>query len=163
MRGQRIALLALCFALAFLNVVSAEEVKQPVDYPDGWRLWTHVKSMIVQEGNEAYRFAGGMHHIYANKQALAGLQKGAPYADGAVLVFDLLIAENNKDKTVTEGPRKLVGVMQKDSKKFADTGGWGFAVFQDDTHDQVPVDAKICFKCHEPHKDTGYIISKFRK
>jgi len=146
-----------------MNVVSAEEVKQPVDYPDGWRLWTHVKSMIVQEGNEAYRFAGGMHHIYANKQALAGLQKEASYADGAVLVFDLLIAEKNKDQTITEGPRKLVGVMQKDSKKFADTGGWGFAVFQDDTKDQVPVDAKICFKCHEPHKETGYVISKFRK
>jgi len=119
--------------------------------------------MIVQEGNEAYKFAGGIHHIYANNAALEALQNGTPYADGAVLVFDLLLTETNKDHTITEGPRKLVGVMQKDSTKFADTGGWGFAVFQGDTKDQVPVDAKTCFKCHRPHKEKGYVISKFRK
>ncbi|MBI4962386.1 MAG: cytochrome P460 family protein [Desulfomonile tiedjei] len=163
MNRQLVFVLILCFVAGQMATTLAQEVKQPVDYPEGYRLWTHVKSMIVQEGNEAYRFAGGIHHIYANKEALEALQNGTPYADGASLVFDLLLVENNKDHTVTEGPRKLVGVMVKDSKKFAHTGGWGFAVFQNDTRDQVPVDAKTCFKCHEPHKGTGYVISKYRK
>ena len=163
MTKQIMALLTMCLALAFVNAAPAQEFKQPVAYPDGWRYWTHVKSMIVEEGNPAYRFAGGIHHIYANKAALEALQNGTPYADGSILVFDLLIAETNKDHTVSEGPRKLIGVMQKDAKKFAHSGGWGFAVFQDDTKDQVPVNAKTCFKCHKPHEKTGYVISKWRK
>ena len=163
MTKQTIALFTLCFVIAATNMaVAAEPTTAQVDYPTGYRQWVHVKSTVIQEGNEAYDVAGGIHHIYANEAAFQALTEGKPYADGAVFVFDLLMAET-RDHAINEGPRKLLGVMQKDSKKFKDTGGWGFAVFQDDVKDRVPIDSMGCFKCHEPQKDSGYVYSKFRK
>ncbi len=63
-----------------------------VPYPDGYRQWTHVKSMVIQKGHPLYEAFGGIHHIYANEKALRAMQAGKPYPDGAVLVFDLLEA-----------------------------------------------------------------------
>ena len=65
---------------------------------------------------------GGIHHIYANDKAIEGYRNEL-FPDGAVIIFDLLEAEHS-DNAVTEGSRKVVGVMHKDSKKFATTGGW---------------------------------------
>ncbi|MFQ5630009.1 MAG: cytochrome P460 family protein, partial [bacterium] len=115
------------FALAgFVYLSSASDNK--VDYPEGYRSWVHVKSLILQEGHPLYEAFGGIHHVYANEAALAAMKAGKSYPDGAVLVFDLLEA-NAADNAISEGARKVVGVMQKDSEKFAVTGGWGYEGF----------------------------------
>jgi hypothetical protein len=49
-----------------------------------------------------------------------------------VIVFDLLEAKA-ADNTVQEGPRKVLGVMHKDSRKYKDTGGWGYEGFKGDS------------------------------
>jgi hypothetical protein len=68
------------------------------------------------------------------------------------------------DNAVVEGPRKLVGVMQKDSKKFADTGGWGFEGFKGDTRERLVTDPKnACFACHESQIQADYVFSRYRK
>jgi hypothetical protein len=43
-------------------------------------------------------------------------------------VFDLLEAQR-ADHAVAEGPRNVVGVIHKDARQFAATGGWGFEGF----------------------------------
>ncbi|MCX7901844.1 MAG: cytochrome P460 family protein, partial [Burkholderiaceae bacterium] len=95
-----------------------------VPYPEGYRNWTHVKSMVIEAGHPLYEAFGGIHHIYANAKAISGYRSGK-FPDGAVIVFDLLEAKR-ADHAVTEGARKVVGVMHKDAKKYAATGGWGF-------------------------------------
>jgi hypothetical protein len=152
------ALLACSFSL---SSYAADYPK--VDYPTGYRDWHHVKSMVINEGHPLYASFGGIHHIYANKKAMKGYRSGK-FPDGSVIVFDLLTA-TNADNAVTEGARKVVGVMQHNSKKFAKTGGWGFEGFAgDSTSKRAVADqaATACFSCHEPLAKSDYVFSSLR-
>ncbi|MGB9665453.1 MAG: cytochrome P460 family protein [Ignavibacteria bacterium] len=134
-----------------------------VPYPEGYRGWTHIKSMVLEKGHPLYEAFGGIHHIYANKTALAGYRAGNKFKDGSVIVFDLMeaVSENN---AITEGKRKVVGVMVKNSKKYKDTGGWGFEGFAGDTREGVVKNMKgECFACHMQAKDKDFVFSEYRK
>jgi hypothetical protein len=150
------------FMVFSLGVAGAEDGPKKVKYPDGYRHWTHVKSMVIQEGHPLFEAFGGIHHIYANDKALKALKKGLPFPKDAVLVFDLLEAKAD-GKAIVEGSRKVLGVMQRDGKRFAATGGWGFEGFKGDTRERVVTDMKTCFGCHEPQKEKGYVFSTYRK
>lgn len=135
-----------------------------VPYPEGYRQWVHVKSMVINPGHALFDAFGGIHHLYANKQAALGYKTGK-FADGAVIVFDLLEA-NSADNAVQEGPRKVVGVMHKDSKKYKATGGWGFEGFKGDSKTERAVGknaATACFECHTAQSKNGFVFSAFRK
>ena len=134
-----------------------------VDYPEGYRDWAHIKTLILEPGHPLYESFGGIHHIYANKKALEGYKAGNKFKDGSVIVFDLL-EKVAADNAIAEGNRKVVGVMQKDSKKFKDTGGWGFEGFKGDTKERVVKDMySDCFSCHEAQRETDYVFSQYRK
>ncbi len=156
--------LPLSIVLGLFTIGTAfSEIGKKVDYPAGYRNWTHVKSMVIQEGHPLYESFGGIHHIYANEKALKALKEGKPFPDGAVLVFDLLEAkaENN---AIVEGKRKVVGVMQKDSKKFAETGGWGFEGFKGDSKERIVKDPiQSCFNCHASQKSNDFVFTKYRR
>jgi hypothetical protein len=134
-----------------------------VKYPEGYRKWPHVKSMVIEQGHPLYESFGGIHHVYANEKALGALAAGkGQYPDGAVFVFDLLEAVEDGN-AIAEGKRKVVGVMEKDGKRFASTGGWGFEAFKDDTRERAVRDMTSCFECHAPQKERGYVFSELRK
>lgn len=136
----------------------------PVPYPEGYRAWTHVKSMLIEKGHPLYEAFGGIHHLYANKQALAGYRKGS-FADGSVIVFDLLEAKS-AENTIQEGARKVVGVMRKDAKRYAATGGWGFEGFKGDSKTERAVGgnaAAACYACHTARKDHDFVFSSYRR
>ena len=136
---------------------------QPVPYPTGYRDWHHVKSMVINPGHPLHASFGGIHHIYANKQAVAGYVQGK-FPDGSVIIFDLLEART-ADNAVTEGPRKVVGVMRKDAKAYRDTGGWGFEGFKGDSKTERAVGknaATACFECHTSQKEKDYVFSSLR-
>lgn len=133
-----------------------------VKYPQGYREWAHVKSMVIEEGHPLYESFGGIHHVYANEKAHRALEAGkGRYPDGAVFIFDLLEAKS-ADHAIVEGPRKVVGVMQKDAKRFASTGGWGFEGFKGDTQERAVTDMQSCFGCHAPQKERGFVFTEPR-
>jgi hypothetical protein len=149
--------------LSGLLVSSAHADTQAVPYPDGYRGWHHVKSMVISPGHALYDAFGGIHHIYANSKAQRGYANGK-FSDGAVIVFDLLEANDGGNATV-EGKRKVVGVMHKDSKRYAATGGWGFEGFKGDSKTERAVGANAastCYTCHEPQSKRGYVFSELR-
>lgn len=154
------------FLFMLLAITSASTVlaKDPeVPYPTGYRDWRHVKSMVIEAGHPLFDAFGGIHHLYANKRALEGYKSGR-FPDGAVIVFDLLDAPR-ADNAVTEGERKVLGVMHKDAKKFAKTGGWGFEGFGGGAKTKRVVGndaATACFACHAPQKDHDYVFSRAR-
>ena len=155
------------FLVTFINTIlfasAAMAEPTPVPYPKDYRNWHHVKSMIINPGHGLYDTFGGMHHLYANAAAMKGYRTGT-WPDGAVIVFDLLDAKS-ADNTVTEGARKVVGVMHRDSKKYAATGGWGFEGFKGDSHSERAVGsnaATACYQCHTAQKDVGFVFSKLR-
>jgi hypothetical protein len=150
--------------MGLLNTVAvtALAADQAVPFPEGYRNWLHAKSMLIQPGHALENPFQGLHHVYANKQAEAGLKTGK-YADGSVLVFDLLQYQE-KDKTIQEGERKLLGVMLKDAKKFASTGGWGFEGFAGNSKTErlVKDGGTSCFACHVAEQKTDYVFSQYR-
>jgi len=156
-----ITLFAIAVALSFTSSGYAGDNKVP--YPEDYRNWTHVKSMIIEAGHPLANPFQGIHHVYANKQALAGLNQGK-YADGAVLVFDLLKVEE-KDNTIQESGRKLVGVMHRDARKYSTTGGWGFEGFAASSKSErlTSDGGASCFGCHAPVAESDYVFSQYRK
>ena len=133
-----------------------------VPYPQGFRQWDHVKSMVINKGHPLHDAVGGMHHIYGNGKAMAGYKSGR-FADGSVLVFDLFEAVD-KDNAVSEGGRKAVVVMARDRKQFKATDGWGYQVFDPKTR-KGSLDAKAqadCHACHTAQKDKDFVFSAWR-
>jgi hypothetical protein len=154
-------LAAICASLAAAAVIAG--TAPDVAYPDGYRNWKHVKSMVIEAGHPLYDSFGGIHHLYANDKALDGYTAGR-FPDGAVIVFDLLEAKS-ADHAVTEGARKLIGVMQKDRARFPATGGWGFEGFAGDSRTERLVGdaaATACFSCHQARAEQDYVFSSER-
>jgi hypothetical protein len=153
------------FALLFAALAASLPVQAAdVPYPAGYRSWTHVKSMVIEPGHPLHASFGGIHHLYANAKAMQGYQSGK-FKDGSVIIFDLLEAKP-ADNAINEGARKVVGVMQRDAKKYAATGGWGFEGFAggDRSKRAVGANAKTaCFDCHAPQKHTDYVFSTWRE
>ena len=52
--------------------------------------------------------------------------------------------------------------MVKDSKKYAATGGWGFADFKDGQDGDKAVH-EACFPCHAPAKDRDYVFARYAR
>lgn len=156
---KRFLFLAVATAIAGSAVAVADK---PVAYPEGYRHWTHVKSLVLLPGHALENPFGGIHHVYANDKAVKGLESGK-YADGSVFVFDLLeYAE--KDHAGSEGARKLVGVMQMKAKQYAATGGWGYEGFKADSRTErlVTDGGASCHSCHSSQKEKGYVFSAMR-
>ena len=160
---RRRAALSLCLAFATSSVALAA-VTASVTYPEGYRSWTHVKTMQIHPGHPLFDAFGGVHHLYANDKAMTGYRSGR-FPDGAVIVFDLREAKT-ADQTTTAGSRKVVGVMHKDAQRFADTGGWGFEAFKGDSKSErvVAGNAKAaCFDCHTAQRARDYVFSGFER
>lgn len=148
-------------ALAVSIALAAAPASVP--YPANYRQWTHVKSMVIEPGHPLHGSFGGIHHLYANDAAMKGYRDGK-FPDGAVIAFDLLEAQS-ADHAVTEGKRKVLGVMHRDAKRFAATGGWGFEGFVGDSVTQRAVGenaATACFACHQARKTNDYVFSSYR-
>jgi hypothetical protein len=50
--------------------------------------------------------------------------------------------------------------MVKDSSKYASTGGWGFAQF-DDGKPASEAAHKTCFPCHETAKARDFVFNRY--
>lgn len=144
--------------------VAAARGQQPraVPYPDGYRSWQHVKSMVLLPEHPLAGTFGGIHHVYANRAALGGLRSGR-YPDGAVLVFDLLEARSGEG-AISEGARRLVGVMRRDARAYAATGGWGYEGFAGDSRTArlVTDGGASCHACHTARAAQQFVYSEYR-
>lgn len=154
---------SLALGISAMAALAVASTPGDVPYPTNYRGWTHVKSMVIEPGHALHATFGGIHHLYANPQAMQGYRDGT-FPDGAVIVFDLLEA-SSADHTVTEGKRKVVGVMHRDARKYAATGGWGFEGFAGDSRTERAVGANAataCFACHQAKRDQQYVFSRYR-
>ncbi len=134
-----------------------------VDYPNGFRDWKHIKSGVILKDHGDFGLIGGIRHVYANPKAVQGYKSGK-FADGSFVVMDILEAKAG-DKAVDEGGRQHVIVMQRNSKKFAATGGWGYEVFKGASKTEralTNIPRNACFACHEARRDQNFIFSTLR-
>jgi hypothetical protein len=135
-----------------------------VAYPEKFRSWSHVKSGVIGPQHQSFSMVGGIHHVYANKEAMAGYRT-RKFPEQSVIVFEWL-EWAEKDGKILEGPRRQVDVMVKDSQRFASTGGWGFQRFMKDSKTELasaPNTPQQCFSCHDKLKQDGLVLSKYRE
>jgi len=102
---------------------------------------------------------------------------GKPFPNGAKMAKIHWTPKQNEFFPGTTVPDKLANVdfMVKDSKRFADSGGWGYGVFDYDTASDtfkpgtlasVPPqgnDARCGFTCHTQAKSTDYVFTSYGK
>ena len=149
-----------CAVTAAASIAHADS--SGVAYPESYRTWQHVKSMVINEGHPLFEAVGGIHSIYANPQALEGYRSGKQFPEGSVIVFDLFETVD-ADNAIAEGDRKAVIVMKK-SAKYGDTDSWGYQVFDPVSRDGT-LDAKAaadCHGCHVQQKAEDFVFSAYR-
>ena len=154
--------------IAFSARVSghADEGASPiygVKIPPGYRDWKLI-SVTHEEG--AF---DQLPAQLGNDIAIKAYREGKlPFPDGAIIVAlhwkRVPSDEDNKVfgkvQAFVAGSAVNMQVMVKDSKKYAASGGWGFADFTDGK----PADEakhKTCFGCHEPAKDHDFVFTHY--
>jgi hypothetical protein len=102
---------------------------------------------------------------------------GKPVPDGAKMAKIHWMPKQNQFFPDTTGPGTLLNVdfMEKDSKRFADSAGWGWAAFEYDAESDTfkPAttasnppqgnDAKCGLGCHTIAKNRDYVFTEYGK
>ena len=141
-----------------------------VTIPAGYRDW-RVISVAQLVGNNLKQLRAQL----GNDIAIKAFREGKlPFPDGAIIAAlhwnEAASDENNKvlasgfpgmglQSSVAESAVN-VQFMVKDSKKYAATGGWGFADFRNGKPGDEALH-KNCFGCHEPVKDRDFVFTRY--
>lgn len=168
--GRIAFLLVVVGALAGFAVstvpASAPEEAVPIfgiKIPDRYRDWRLI-SVAHEEGN-----LNDLRAVLGNDAAINAYREGKlSFPDGAIiarLAWTYVASEENnkvfgRAQSFVAGEPTNVQFMVKDSKKYASTGGWGFAQFKDGK----PADEallKTCFPCHVPVKSRDFIFTRY--
>jgi hypothetical protein len=132
--------------------------------PPGYRDWKLV-SVAHEEGN-FHSFSA----VLGNDSAIQAYREGKlPFPDGAIIAAlhyrHVPSPENNKvlgqDQSFVPGAPTNIQFMVEDSEKYAATGGWGFAHFQDGKPSADEAFMKTCFPCHNEIKARDLIFTRY--
>jgi hypothetical protein len=130
-------------------------------YPNDPRHWRHIRSMVIfsKENKLADRFYG-LHNVYVNDIGWPAFQKGKIFPDGSMLALELYGISNSPGAIEGQG-LKATFLMKKNAKLYADTGGWGFEVFEGSEAKPSLKDMKECWDCHKTGKARDYVKSEY--
>ena len=138
-----------------------------VKIPAGYRDWKviAVAQLLVPGKVDQLRAQLG------NDIAIKAFKEGkVPFPDGTIIAAihwtRVQSEDNNKvlagpfpgAQSFVVGSPVNVQFMVKDSKKYAATGGWGFADFKDGKPGDKALH-ETCFPCHIPAKDRDYVFT----
>ena len=175
-----IAITAIALAVLGGVAISAQD-KYTVQVPGGL-AFSEFRGYESWEAVSISRNEKVVAVILANPVMIAAYRagfpgNGKPIPDGAKMAKVHWIPKPNEfflDATVP-GTLLNVDFMQKDSKRFADSGGWGYAVFDYDPASDTFTpgtlagtppqgnDAKCGFACHTRAKARDYVFTEYGK
>ena len=142
-----------------------------IKLPQGYRDW-HLISVKQLTG------AGGLKQLRAELgndiATTAYREEKLPFPDGAIIAAlhwnEVLADADNKVlasgfpgaglESSFAGSAVNVQFMVKDSKKYAASGGWGYADFTNGKPGNEALHEK-CFPCHQPGKDHDYVFTRY--
>ena len=142
-----------------------------ITIPDGYRDWRLISVDHLRAGGNLKQLRAQL----GNDIAIKAFREGKlPFPDGAIIAAlhwnEASSDENNKVlasgfpgaglQSSVAGSAVNVQFMVKDSKKYAATGGWGFADFKNGKPGNEALH-KTCFPCHEPAKDRDYVFTRY--
>ena len=173
--------IALVLASFGGRAVSAQQDKYSVKVPGGlafteFRGYEEWQAISLSRNEKAVAIIlGNPAMINAYRAGIPG--NGKPFPDGAKMAKIHWAPKQNqffKDATVP-GNLQNVDFMVKDGKRFPDSGGWGYGVFDYDaasdtfkpgtTAGTPPQgnDAKCGFACHTGVKARDYVFTEYGK
>ena len=138
----------------------------------GYQDWQVIAAS--HNGDKVAIIFGNPAMIEAYKAGVPG--NGKPFPDGAMMAKIHWMAKKAEDQPggpVVPGALHDTDFMVKDSKRFADSGGWGWAEFEydaasdtfrpGDTSDMPPQghDAKCGFACHTIVAAKDYVFTAY--
>ena len=163
-------------AIAFAPALFAQNLSQPsLKAPTfaGREDMNGYKLKDYEEFLHEWRFVtvryrkdtGEMRWTYANDVAWEALLAGKDYPDGSIFVKIGIGTLEDPDFVSSAVPAgaKRFQLMVKDSKKHADTDGWGYALFDATgvTFDEDPKkQADACHACHVLVRQRDYVFSQ---
>jgi hypothetical protein len=140
----------------------------------GYETWQTIS--ISHNGDKLAVILGNPTMIEAYKAGIP--ENGKPFPDGAKMAKIHWTAKKNETapgQPLVAGPLHDIDFMVKDSRRFADSNGWGYGAFEYDTAsdsfrpgnatDQPPQanDAKCGAACHTVAKDRDYVFTEYPK
>jgi len=164
-----LAVAILAGVVAFRTPASraADEEAAPIfvtKIPPGYRDWRLI-SVAREEGN-----LDDIRAILGNDKAIKSYREGKlPFPDGTIIArlawsYDPSEENNNAfgrpQSFVAGHPKNGVQFMVKDSRKYASTGGWGFAHFDDGRSADETV-LKTCFPCHQAVAARDLVFTRY--
>jgi hypothetical protein len=134
--------------------------------PPGYRDWRLV-SVAHEEGE-----LNDIRAILGNDVAIKSYREGKlPFPEGAIvarIAWNYVPSEENnkvfgrlQSFVAGSAPAWYLQFMVKDSKKYASTGGWGYAQFDEDGKPGLEADLKKCFPCHQAIKDRDFVFTRY--
>jgi Cytochrome P460 len=167
----------ICLLIAFAAAAGVSVLKAPatgqsngeaepifgVKLPSGYRDWP-----VISVAHEAGSL-NDLRALLGNDLAMKAYRAGTlPFPDGTIIARLAWVytpsEENDKvfghQQSFVAGPSTNVQFMVKDSKKYAATGGWGFAQFKDGQPDPA-AKLETCFPCHVPAKGHDYVFTRY--
>lgn len=173
-----IAIVALVLAVVAGRAIAAQD-KYSLKVPGGlafsefrgYESWQIISAS--EDGGKLALIVGNPEMIKAYQEGIP--VNGKPFPDGAKMAK---IHLNEKKlgtfpSATVPSDQHDVDLMVKDSKRFADSGGWGYAVFEYDaasdtfrpgtSADSPPQgnDAKCGFTCHTIVKTRDYVFTEY--
>src|SRR5277367_4323779 len=148
-----------------------------IKLPQGYRDW-HLISVKRLTGKQLTGAGGNLKQLRAqlgNDLAIKAFRDGTlPFPDGAIIAaLHWNEVSSDADNKVLAGGFPGAGLessfagsavnvqfMVKDSKKYAASGGWGFADFTNGKPGSEALHEK-CFPCHQPVKDRDFVFTQY--
>ncbi|GAM08596.1 hypothetical protein OR1_00868 [Geobacter sp. OR-1] len=155
-------MMLLALALAPLGVSAADAPVAPngIALFGDYRSWEVIAPSYREDKNH-------IRVVLGNPAAVKAMRaKVRPMPDGAVLAKVAWTVRKHPDFPVATVPDSFAQVefMVKDTAKYKDTGGWGFARFVGNSYKPYGKDAGFvmeCFGCHTPVKGNDYLFTGY--
>ena len=179
--GVAVALAAITGAAALVGSASGQSGDDAapiygIRYQDGYRDWRLIS--VKQLTGQQLMGSGQLMQLRAqlgNDIAIKAFRDGTlPFPDGAIIAalhWEQAPSESDDEvlaagfpghdlKSSFAGKAVNVQFMVKDSKKYAASGGWGFADFTNGKPGDEALHEK-CFPCHAPAKDRDFVFTRY--
>ena len=174
---NRVRALAISAAVlaAVGSIAFAAQDKYTLQVPGGGLAFSEFRGYegwqtigVSQSGALIEVILGNPAMIEAYQAGYPG--NGKPWPDGvrmAKIHWKAIKSPDSPSATTVHGTLDDVDFMVKDSKKFADSGGWGYAQFNyaaaSDSFTPLGTGAKCGYACHTIAKAKDYVFTAYGK
>ena len=156
LKRMLIILLVLCAPNFALSADGVPGKSHDIAYPAGWQNWATIAVSYRTDNNTIRTILGNDIAIKASRSG-----EVTKWPDGAILGKVVWKATELESWKAAKKPGDLVHAefMFKDSKKYEQTYGWGWARWVGMNQEPFNNGAQVCIACHTPVKDNDWVFT----